>query len=146
MLLTHQDDVADHAKFHERFGCERVLHFDDVRGRDIEVQPRGLEPVDLGSDVLMIPTPGHTRGHAVFLYREKFLFTGDHLAWSERLQHVYGFRSACWHDWGQLIESTRRLQAQRFEWVLPGHGRPIHLPASEMRASLEQCVAWMKTR
>ena len=31
MLLTHQDDVADHAKFAERFGCERVLHRDDVR-------------------------------------------------------------------------------------------------------------------
>src|SRR5260370_2626345 len=29
MLLTHQDDVADHEKFHERFGCTRVLHRDD---------------------------------------------------------------------------------------------------------------------
>src|ERR1044072_351630 len=28
MLLTHQDDVADHAKFHEHFGCKRVLHRD----------------------------------------------------------------------------------------------------------------------
>jgi len=29
-------------------------------------------------DLLVIPTPGHTRGHVVFLYRKKFLFTGDH--------------------------------------------------------------------
>jgi len=29
--------------------------------------------------------------------------------------------------------------------VLPGHGRPIHLDAAAMRASLERCVAWMKT-
>ena len=26
MVLSHQDDVADHAKFHERFGCRRVIH------------------------------------------------------------------------------------------------------------------------
>ena len=26
MFLTHQDDVADHRQFHERFGCERILH------------------------------------------------------------------------------------------------------------------------
>src|SRR5262247_3965955 len=25
MFLTHQDDVADHAKFRERFGCDRIM-------------------------------------------------------------------------------------------------------------------------
>src|SRR5213592_3591768 len=29
MVLTHQDDVADHQKYHDRFGCERVLHRDE---------------------------------------------------------------------------------------------------------------------
>ncbi|MFL6244886.1 MAG: 4Fe-4S domain-containing protein, partial [Thermoanaerobaculia bacterium] len=69
MLLTHQDDVADHVKFHERFGCDRVLHRADVgsRTRDVELQPDGFDPVALAPDLLMIPTPGHTRGHAVFL-------------------------------------------------------------------------------
>jgi len=57
MLLTHQDDIADHAKFRERFGCERVLHFDDARGRLFEVMPRGNDPVDLGDGIVMIPTP-----------------------------------------------------------------------------------------
>ncbi len=96
MLLTHQDDVADHEKFHARFGCERVLHRDDVRSRTamIEVKPEGTEPIALDDDLLMIPTPGHTRGHAVFLYREKFLVTGDHLAWNESRGHLYAFRSA----------------------------------------------------
>src|SRR5262252_5453006 len=28
MFLTHRDDVADHAAFRKRFGCERVLHAD----------------------------------------------------------------------------------------------------------------------
>ena len=148
MLLTHRDDVADHAKFHERFGCERVLHRDDVTSRtsSVELQPRGLEPVQLGDDMVMIPTPGHTRGHAVFLYRDRFLFTGDHLAWSEARGHLYAFRSACWYSWSEQIESMERLLDYRFEWVLPGHGRPVQLPADAMRASLEKCVAWMKTK
>ena len=65
MLLTHQDDIADHQKFHERFGCERVLHRDDVRSRTstVERQPAGVDPVKITDDMLMIPTPGHTKGH-----------------------------------------------------------------------------------
>ena len=148
MLLTHQDDVADHARFTARFGCERVLHRDDVHARTaaIEVQPTGNDPIDLGSGMFMIPTPGHTKGHAVFLDRETYLFTGDHLAWSERLGHLYAFRSACWYSWKEQIRSMERLLAYRFEWVLPGHGRPIHLDAAAMHASLERCVAWMNER
>ena len=146
MFLTHQDDVADHAKYHDRFGCERVLHHDDVHGRTsaIELQPSGVEALALGSDIVMIPTPGHTKGHAVFLYRDRYLFTGDHLAWSERRGHLYAFRSACWYSWPEQIRSMERLLDYRFEWVLPGHGRPVHLDPDAMHASLERCVTWMK--
>jgi glyoxylase-like metal-dependent hydrolase (beta-lactamase superfamily II) len=148
MLLTHQDDVADHEKFHSRFGLERVMHRDDVHPRTamIERQPSGSAPVELEPGLLMIPTPGHTRGHAVFLYRDKFLFTGDHLAWSESRGHLYAFRSACWYSWSEQIRSMERLLDYRFEWVLPGHGRPVNLPAGAMRASLETCIEWMKRR
>lgn len=148
MLLTHQDDVADHAKFHERFGCERVLHADDVRAGTASVERKiaGSEPVQLDADLLMIPTPGHTRGHAVFLYRDTLLFTGDHLAWSASRGHLYAFRSACWYSWSEQIRSMERLLDYSFEWVLPGHGRPVHLPHAEMRASLAKCVQWMSSR
>ncbi|HEX2833741.1 MAG TPA: MBL fold metallo-hydrolase [Thermoanaerobaculia bacterium] len=147
MLLTHRDDVADHEQYFARFGCVRVLHHDDVTAntRAVELQPAGLEPIDLGRQMVMIPTPGHTPGHAVFLYRNRFLFTGDHLAWSERHGHLYAFRSACWYSWSEQILSMERLLDYEFEWVLPGHGRPMHLPADEMRASLIRCIAWMKT-
>lgn len=148
MLLTHQDDVADHEKFHQRFRCERVLHRDDVRTKTamVELQPTGSDPIELEDGLVMIPTPGHTKGHAVFLYRDKYLFTGDHLAWSANRGHLYAFRSACWYSWSEQIRSMERLLDYRFEHVLPGHGRPIRLPADEMRASLEKCVAWMKTK
>jgi glyoxylase-like metal-dependent hydrolase (beta-lactamase superfamily II)/ferredoxin len=146
MLLTHQDDVADHAKFRERFGCERVIHRDDVRAGTaaVELKVEGHEPVELEPGLVMIPTPGHTRGHAVFLWKERYLFTGDHLAWSETRGHLYAFRSACWYSWSEQIRSMERLRDFRFEWVLPGHGRPIHLAPDAMRASLERCIAWMK--
>ena len=91
MLLTHKDDVAAHKLFREKFNCERVMHADDGASRlGVEHVIRGEEPVQLDDDLLVIPTPGHTRGHVVFLYRNKFLFTGDHLAWSPREANVDG--------------------------------------------------------
>ena len=67
------------------------------------------------ADVLFIP--GHTRGHAVLLYRERFLFTGDHLAWSRRLEQLVGFRDACWYSWSEQIRSMEKLLDFRFEFV-----------------------------
>lgn len=147
MLLTHRDDVADHAQFARHFGCERVIHAADVTRatRDVESKPEGSAAIEIARGVKMIPTPGHTRGHAVFLVDDRYLFTGDHLAWSERRGHLYAFRDACWYSWTEQVSSMERLLDYTFEWVLPGHGRPVHLAAPEMRASLERCVEWMRS-
>ena len=147
MFLTHRDDVADHELFHRRFGCERVLHEWDVEAATAAVERRipGSEPVPLAEDLLAIPTPGHTRGHMVLLYREKFLFTGDHLAWSRTRRSLTAFRDACWHSWTEQIRSMEKLLDFRFEWVLPGHGASYRAdsPAS-MRRELERCIAGMR--
>src|SRR5260370_39634 len=147
MLLTHQDDVADHEKFHERFGCQRVLHRDDIRSgtASVEVQPKGLDPLLVDDEILMIPTPGHTKGHSVFLYREKFLFTGDHLAWDPDDEMLIAFRNASWYSWSEQTKSMARLRDYKFEWVLPGHGRPVHLDADRMHHELERCVGWIES-
>lgn len=149
LFLTHRDDVADHAQLAKRFGCERVLHERDVtRGtRDVERKLTGDDPVELAPDLVAIPVPGHTPGHAVLLYREKFLFTGDHLAWSPRRLALTAFRDACWYSWTEQIRSMERLLDFRFEWVLPGHGWRYHAPSPEaMRTEIEKCVEWMKSR
>ncbi len=147
MFLTHRDDVADHEEFARRFGCERVLHQADVESgtRSVERQVSGSDPVALAEDLLVIPTPGHTPGHSVLLYREKYLFTGDHLAWSARRGHLLAFRDACWYSWEEQIRSMESLLDYSFEWVLPGHGA-WHGPESPaaMRRELGRCVAWMK--
>ena len=146
MLFSHRDDVADHDKFHEHFGCPRIIHRDDSRGIETEQLLEGDRPTEIAEHLLAIPVPGHTRGHVVFLYRNKFLFTGDHLAWSDNRRGLIAFRDVAWYSWPQQTKSMERLLNYSFEWVLPGHGRRVHLPADEMRRSLENCIAWMKTR
>lgn len=61
MLLTHRDDVADHANFAARFGCERVIHRVEARGSlaEVEVQLDIDEPEKLDEDLWVIP--GHGR-------------------------------------------------------------------------------------
>jgi glyoxylase-like metal-dependent hydrolase (beta-lactamase superfamily II)/ferredoxin len=145
MFLSHVDDIADHARFHERFNCERIMHErDGARRRGMESVIEGDTPARLDDDLVVIPTPGHTRGSQVLLYRDKFLFTGDHLAWSPARETLTAFRSACWYSWDEQTGSMERLLDYRFEWVLPGHGRIHHDSADAMRAHLEGCVTWMK--
>jgi len=147
MFLTHRDDVADHRRFAERFNCERVMHLDDGADRlGIERVLRGNESYPLDQDLLAIPVPGHTRGHVVLLYRQKFLFTGDHLAWSPQRETLTAFRSACWYSWEEQTRSMEKLRDHDFEWVLPGHGRIHYDSPGNMRAHLERCIEWMKTR
>lgn len=147
LFLTHRDDIADHARFAERFGCRRVMHADDGAARfGIENVIHGEEAVKLDHDLIAIPVPGHTRGHTVLLYRDKFLFTGDHLAWSPNRQTLTAFRSACWFSWEAQTRSMKKLLNYKFEWVLPGHGRIHHDSIEGMRDHLERCIEWMKTR
>ena len=148
MFLTHRDDVADHAAFRRRFGCERVLHAADrtAETRDVERPLEGSDPVALAADLLAIPTPGHTRGHAVLSWRDEFLFTGDHLAWSRRRRELVAFRGACWYSWEEQTRSMERLLDHSFRFVLPGHGGwKRFATAGEARDALARCVAWMKT-
>ncbi|MEM9149193.1 MAG: MBL fold metallo-hydrolase [Cyanobacteria bacterium P01_F01_bin.3] len=151
MYLTHRDDVADHEKFHQHFGCDRILHIQDITTstRSVEIQPTGAEPFTLADDLVIIPQPGHSAGHTVLLYAGKYLFTGDHLAWSARLKQLYAFRNFCWDSWPRQIESMKALSqytnGYRFEWVLPGHGRRFSASAKEMPAHMQQCLQWMES-
>jgi glyoxylase-like metal-dependent hydrolase (beta-lactamase superfamily II) len=147
MFLSHRDDIADHAKFAARFGCTRFMHAGDGAQRlGIERVIEGEDPVELDSELVIIPTPGHTRGHMCLLYRNKYLFTGDHLAWSTEEQRLTAFRDACWYSWPEQTRSMSRLLDYRFQWALPGHGRIGHDTADAMHRHLERCVDWMRQR
>jgi glyoxylase-like metal-dependent hydrolase (beta-lactamase superfamily II) len=147
MFLTHKDDVADHQRFADRYGCERIMHADDGASRlGIENVISDGDAVALDEELTVIPVPGHTRGHMVLLYKNKFLLTGDHLAWSPNRNTLIAFRSACWYSWTEQIESMEKLLDHEFEWVLPGHGRIHHDSAANMRTHLQRCIEWMKGR
>jgi glyoxylase-like metal-dependent hydrolase (beta-lactamase superfamily II)/ferredoxin len=147
MFLTHGDDVADHAAYHKKFGCRRRIHAGDRRAlAEAEIVMEGTDPFAWDEDLTVIPVPGHTRGSCCLLYKNRYLFTGDHLAFSVRRGHLYAFRDACWYSWPEQAKSMERLLDYSFEWVLSGHGRRVNLPSMEMRKSLERCIGWMKGR
>jgi glyoxylase-like metal-dependent hydrolase (beta-lactamase superfamily II)/ferredoxin len=147
LFLTHRDDVADHAAFRRRFGCERILHERDVTSETADVERRltGAEPVALGEGLVAIPVPGHTPGSAVLLYRDEFLFSGDHLMGVEDGSGLYASRGVCWYSWPDQTRSMQRLLEHRFEWVLPGHGARYRASSPEaMRAELRRVIARMQ--
>lgn len=148
MFLTHRDDVADHRKFHERFGCERILHRADIVSgtRDVETKLDGADPIALDDEVLFIPVPGHTPGSTCLLYRKRFLCSGDHAWWDPKRERLAASRSVCWYDWHEQTASMERLADHRFEWLLPGHGMRCQLAAERMSEELARCIRRMKER
>ncbi|HEY5946733.1 MAG TPA: MBL fold metallo-hydrolase [Kofleriaceae bacterium] len=143
MFLTHRDDVADHQAFHDRFGCERVVHrADAVRGAERIVD--GDAPLRLADDLVIVPVPGHTRGSAVLIYRDTYAFTGDHVWATDEQDGLEAGRDVCWYSWPEQKRSMARLAEHRFTWVLPGHGRRFHATSSDaMRAELTRLAAAM---
>ena len=76
------------------------IHEDDKTSKtsDYEHFFSGEEVINLNDEMKMIPVPGNTKGSVVYLFQNRVLFTGDHLAFSRDLGHLYAFKTACWYD------------------------------------------------
>lgn len=145
--LTHRDDVADTDLYQKDFGSQRIMHTDDIsdKTKHFEIILDGQDDYKIDDDLLVITVPGHTKGHTVLLYKEKYLFTGDHLAFNLTEDHLYAFKTSCWYDWKIQIESMEKLLSYKFSHILPGHGAPLKLAtSSEMKEQLQSCINWMK--
>lgn len=140
IFLTHEDDVADAAKYARRFGATRIIHRQDAGAMpDAERVVDGPEMVPLTPEFHMIPVPGHTPGSSALLYKSRFLFTGDHLWWEPATRQLGSPRQLVWsHD--QLIRSIETLLSYRFEWVLAGHGDRVHLRPDELRTKVQELL------
>jgi glyoxylase-like metal-dependent hydrolase (beta-lactamase superfamily II) len=145
VLLTHRDDVADAQQWAERYGARVWIHADDRRATPFATDVvEGIEPAEIAPGVSVIPVPGHTRGSVVYLVDDRWLFTGDSLAWSHQREDLVAFRGACWYSWSELTTSLGRLaDLARFEWILPGHGPRVHLDAEDATRRLKALVARM---
>ena len=148
ILLTHRDDVADAPRYAERFGATVLIGAAD---RDAYDGP-GRHPIHLTAPaalgsllegpsgaatawerIVVLPTPGHTEGSLCYRLDDRYLFSGDHIAFSRHTGRPYAFRNYCWYDWEHLLASTRLLLDHPFEWILPAHGRYGHLEWEQMR-------------
>jgi len=87
----------------------------------------------------IIPVPGHTAGSMALLYKDRFLFTGDHLWWDSAQKRLGAPTQLVWRK-HVLADSIRILLDYPFEWILAGHGDRMRLPAHEMRAQLQALV------
>lgn len=147
IYLTHRDDVADHQKFHDHFGGDRLLHQEDIteETQTVEIILKGQDNIDFLSDIKIIPVPGHTKGHTILLYKDQYLFTGDHLAFSAAIDGLTGFRNFCWYSWEEQIKSMKKLlNYPNITWILPGHGRRYHCDRLTMQQNIKNCIHTME--
>jgi glyoxylase-like metal-dependent hydrolase (beta-lactamase superfamily II)/ferredoxin len=142
IFLTHRDDVADADKYAARFGAARIIHRLELSAQpDAESLLDGFDPIELAPEFLAIPTPGHTRGHCALLYRNEFLFAGDHIWWSRVRGRLNASRDVCWYSWRDQLNSVALLDRYSFEWVLPGHGERVYFPRDEMKRQVAKLIS-----
>jgi glyoxylase-like metal-dependent hydrolase (beta-lactamase superfamily II)/ferredoxin len=146
IVLTHRDDVADHAQWARAFGCERWIHAADADAApEAERLIEGDDVVGIGSDLSLIPTPGHTAGSLCLQLGQSrsVLFSGDHLWWNSEQQVVVASQTYCWWNFQEQIRSVRKLRELDVAWLLPGHGHRRHFEPGEWRRALDQTLAWI---
>ncbi len=134
IFLTHRDDVSDADKYAAHFGAKRIIHeYEKAAQPDAEIILKGEGDHDVGSAGILF-TPGHTKGHMVLSWQEKYLFIGDHFA----------SKPYCWYSWDDQIESTKRLgDLSKFEDIFPGHGKWFSVSPGDFPSEIEKRVATM---
>jgi glyoxylase-like metal-dependent hydrolase (beta-lactamase superfamily II)/ferredoxin len=141
IFLSHEDDVADAGKYAQHFGAKRIIHREDLDAvPDAEWILDGTEAIQLASGFTAIPVPGHTPGSAALLYKDRFLFTGDHLWWEPDGRILESPRQLVWSR-SALLQSIAKLADYRFEWVLAGHGDRVKLSADQMNGKILDLVS-----
>lgn len=141
MVLSHRDDVRDHAKWAAVLGCTRVIHeteCNEPQGTDAcETKLTGEGPWKLDDnddDVTLIFTPGHTVGCISMLHHpSETLLAGDLLLWELRLERLSIAPTFNWDSIPKQLDSVKGLLQHRWLHILPGHGRQYHFKDEEDR-------------
>lgn len=142
IFLTHRDDVADAKLFAQHFDAPRIIHKRDLSSQpDAELVIDGTDAIEFSDGFKIIPSPGHTAGHCLLLHDDKYLFTGDHLAWERDEKRLDAWPDYAWYSWEQQFDSLKKLLDYDFEWVLPGHGDRVHLSKEEMHLQMQKLIA-----
>jgi glyoxylase-like metal-dependent hydrolase (beta-lactamase superfamily II)/ferredoxin len=140
IFLSHEDDVAEAARYAKNFGATRIIHRADAPAMpDAERIIDGKNAVQVEAEFVCLPVPGHTAGSMALLYNNRFLFSGDHLWWDRDLQQLGTPERLVWNA-AQLERSVKKLRNYSFDWVLPGHGERVHLRPSDMQKAIDQLI------
>jgi glyoxylase-like metal-dependent hydrolase (beta-lactamase superfamily II)/ferredoxin len=147
IFLTHidTDEKNDADLYAKHFGAEIILHENEQAERSgRECHLTGIQPIHLHRDIKLLPVPGHTKGHTVLLYKEKYLFAGDHLHWDRHTNELGATRDYCFHSWSEQTKSMERIVNESFQWILPRHGAWIELDRTTMKKAITHLVERMK--
>ncbi len=143
IVLTHRDDVADHANWAKAFNCARWIHQDDADAApEAEKRVKGLDALPLGEHLTLMPTPGHTKGSMVAVLgdQQQILFSGDHLWWNKERAAIVASKDYCWWDWSEQLKSVKRLLDLKISWLLPGHGSAHQFMPGQWKEALEKTL------
>ena len=145
IFLTHEDDVAEADKYAAHFKARRIIHTDALSAEpDAEIVIKDSTPPLIVPGFEIITTPGHTKGHMVLLYKNKFLFTGDHLYLDRETEKLDAFERHCWYSFEEQTRSMEKLLDYNFEWILAGHGDRGKLSRLEVKKQLRELVEKMR--
>lgn len=140
IFLTHRDDVAQAGDYAKQFKARRIIHQEDLDAEpDSEIVLEGIDEVKFGSDFIVIPQPGHTKGHCMLLYKNRFLFTGDVFTADRNGNLATG--KYCWYSWKIQNESLKRLTKYTFAVTLPAHGRRVATTELQMNSQLKALLS-----
>ncbi len=146
IFISHRDDAGESEKFAQHFKAKRIIHRHEVEAQPhAEVVLSDTETYDYQPDFTLIPTPGHTEGHMMMLYKKKYLFSGDSLFYDRKLGCVDIWNPLwTWYSYEEQTMSMEKLLVLDFEWLLPVHGQRVHLEKSEMKKQLQEAIdrAW----
>lgn len=149
IFLSQREDANQSEKFAEHFKAKRIIHRHDAEAQPhAEVVLSETEPYEYQPDFTLIPAPGHTEGHMMMLYKNKYLFSGSSLAFEageSKLELCDPLST--WYSYEEQIMSMEKLLNFEFEWLLPVHGESAHLDKKQMKEKLQEAIdrAWSVT-
>ena len=142
IFLTHQDDVADYEQYAQKFHAKVIIHeFDRKSAPSADIIITGFNEQDYG-EAKILPVPGHTKGHMILCWKEKYLFTGDHFAYLKSKNRYGSFENYCWYDWDEQKSSLNKMKIfKNVDHIFPGHGQMGTLGPNEFPKIIDQYLA-----
>jgi glyoxylase-like metal-dependent hydrolase (beta-lactamase superfamily II)/ferredoxin len=146
IFLSHRDDAGESEKFAQHFKAQRIIHKHDLEAQPhAEVVLNETESYEYQPDFFIIPSPGHTEGHMMMLYKNKYLFSGDSLYYDRKESRLEIWNPLwTWYSYEEQTMSMEKLLNKEFDWLLPSHGQRVHLEKSVMKQQLQDAIdrAW----